>query len=57
MDDLLEYVDSIEMEDFEQIYEFKRCMVRANFAIYSTIKDVNALISALNEIGITKNYY
>jgi len=36
MDDLLDYVESVDMEDIEQVYHLKRGMVRASFALYST---------------------
>ena len=57
MDDLLDYVESVDMEDIEQVYHLKRGMVRASFALYSTEEDVAALIIAVKDIASRKDYY
>ena len=57
LDDLLDYVESVDMEDIEQIYHLKRGMVRASFALYSTEEDVATLISAVKDIASRKDYY
>ena len=57
MDDLLDYIESVDMEDIEQVYHLKRGMVRASFALYSTEEDVAALINAVKDIASRKDYY
>ena len=57
LDDLLDYVESVDMEDIEQVYHLKRGMVRASFALYSTEEDVATLISAVKDIASRKDYY
>lgn len=57
MDDLLDFVESIDIDDIEQVYQLKRGMVRASFALYSTEEDVEALISAVKDIASRKDYY
>jgi selenocysteine lyase/cysteine desulfurase len=57
MDDLLDYVESVDMKDIEQVYHLKRGMVRASFALYSTEEDVAALIIAVKDIASRKDYY
>ena len=50
--------DILEMdEETEKIFHLKRGMVRASFAMYSTLNDAFALINALEDIVKRKNYY
>jgi len=44
-------------EETEKIFHLKQGMVRASFAMYSTLNDAFALINALNDIVKRKNYY
>ena len=57
MDDLLDFVDSVDIDDIEEVYQLKRGMVRASFALYSRESDVDALITAIKDIAARKDYY
>ncbi len=57
MDDLLDFVETVDIDDIEQVYQLKRGMVRASFAVYSRESDVNALIKAVKDISARKDYY
>ena len=57
MDDLLESVKEMEMEEIEKLIHMKQGMVRASFAMYSTLDDANALIEAVEEMVKRKEYY
>ncbi len=57
MDDLLDYVETVDIDDIEQVYQLKRGMVRASFALYSRKSDVDALIEAVKDIASRKDYY
>jgi len=44
-------------EELAQLAELHRGMVRASFGVYSTPKDVEALVSALKQIAANKSFY
>ena len=57
MDDLLDFVETVNIDDIDQVYQLKRGMVRASFALYSRESDVIALIMAVKDISERKDYY
>ena len=57
IDDLLDYVETVNIDDIEQVYQLKRGMVRASFALYSSEADINALITAVKDMSKRKDYY
>jgi selenocysteine lyase/cysteine desulfurase len=54
---LAEEAERLSDEELEQLAELHRGMVRASFGVYSTEKDVDALVAALKHITANKNFY
>jgi len=54
---LEEEADRLTDEELEQLAELHRGMVRASFGVYSTKKDVEALVAALKHITANKAFY
>ncbi|MDZ7268506.1 MAG: aminotransferase class V-fold PLP-dependent enzyme [candidate division KSB1 bacterium] len=54
---LAEEAERLSDEALEQLAELHRGMVRASFGIYSTEKDVDALVAALKHITANKDFY
>ncbi|MEM7195085.1 MAG: aminotransferase class V-fold PLP-dependent enzyme [Pseudomonadota bacterium] len=56
-EDLEEQLDELSNEELEAMAELHRGMVRASFGVYNTRGDVDALISALQDISSNKAQY
>jgi selenocysteine lyase/cysteine desulfurase len=54
---LTEEAERLSDEELAQLAELHRGMVRASFGIYSTTKDVDALVAALKHITANKDFY
>jgi selenocysteine lyase/cysteine desulfurase len=54
---LSEEAERLSDEELAQLAELHRGMVRASFGVYSTRKDVDALVAALKQITAAKNFY
>jgi cysteine desulfurase/selenocysteine lyase len=49
--------DNLSLEELESLAEMQRGMVRASFGIYTTRADVEALASAVADIGARRTFY
>ena len=56
-EDLLEAVEDIDEESFDEQVKLKSGMVRASFGLYNTHADVDALVTALKEIAKRRDEY
>jgi selenocysteine lyase/cysteine desulfurase len=54
---LAEEAERLSDEELANLAELHRGMVRASFGIYSTTKDVDALVAALHHISANKDFY
>ncbi len=54
---LADEAERLSDEELEQLAELHRGMVRASFGVYSTEKDVDALVTALKNITANKDFY
>jgi selenocysteine lyase/cysteine desulfurase len=54
---LTEEAERLSDEELAQLAELHRGMVRASFGVYSTKKDVDALVAALKHISANKDFY
>ncbi len=50
IDDLLEATETVDENDFDEIFKLKSGMVRVSFGLYNTLSDVNYLEKALMDI-------
>ncbi|MGH7595900.1 MAG: aminotransferase class V-fold PLP-dependent enzyme [bacterium] len=54
---LAEEAERLSDEELKQLAELHRGMVRASFGVYSTKKDIDALVAALHHITANKDFY
>jgi selenocysteine lyase/cysteine desulfurase len=54
---LSEEAEVLSDKELEQLAELHRGMVRASFGVYSTTKDIDALVAALKHITANKAFY
>jgi hypothetical protein len=48
---------SLKEDEYDSVFRVKTGMVRASFGIYSSVQDIEALVTALREIVADKDHY